>query len=118
VFFPRAAYWFSVRNILVALQRIIKSHELYEARLDQFKFWYTFLDTNPKVTNWVPAMSNIPSSASLTSLPPWSFLSFDALAPEVNPSCPGEALHLSHLQLYGRSVSLVFSLFLRKLTRS
>jgi hypothetical protein len=90
-----AAYWFSEGNILAALQRIIKSHDLFEIEIGKFNIWYTFLDTNSKITAYLPPGSKEPSSArstSLMSLPPWSFLSCD-LVPEVSPPCPAEALY-------------------------
>lgn len=92
---------------LTALQRVIKAADQHEP--DSFKYWFTFIDTNPSAFLLVPPRGNDAPSTRLAQtldpLPPWPFLGFDQMAPEKLSTKPIDALALQHLKAFGRPVS-------------
>ena len=92
---------------LIALQRMIKAGDKHH--LGDVTIWYILLDTNSSIIDLAPQSLLAPSfrlGLNHTTLPPWLYLGFDQMRRMQQPVLtPNDALHISHLQFYGRPVS-------------
>ena len=95
---------------LIALQRIIKAGDYFEAH--GVSIWYLLLDTNPSIFG--PMAPPVPPSPSdrltrdLIPLPVWPYLEFNQMVPAMYSEgirTTAQALSISHLKAYGRPVS-------------
>lgn len=92
-----------------AVWRIVKAEDTFSTSIAKgFGFWFTYLDTNSRVSLLVPRKGPFVPSGRLAStlmpLPPFVRLGMDQMR-KGNSVSPSEALKLDNIKLLGRPVS-------------